>query len=90
MTIAVTTGVLIAVSYCGPACARTWRRRVEAASDRLVARAGLGEQLAYAVRSADEPGCVDRVNRIQAAAQENGQWSDHSDTDRRRTFHLVR
>lgn len=70
MTIAVTTGALITVSYSGPACARAWRRRVEAAADRCVARAGLGELLEFAVRSADEPGSIDRVDRIRRAAND--------------------
>ena len=70
VTIAVTTGVLVAVSYTGPACARAWRRRVEAAADRLVARAGLAGQLEFAVRSADEPGSIDRVERIRRAAKD--------------------
>jgi hypothetical protein len=64
-TIAVTTGTLGAVSYTGPACARAWRRRVEAAADRWVARAGLGDHLEFAVRSADEPGSIDRVERLR-------------------------
>lgn len=50
VTIAVTTGVLVAVSYTGPACARAWRGRVEQAADQAVVAAGLGEQLAFAVR----------------------------------------
>lgn len=70
VTIAVTTGVLVAVSYTGPACARAWRRRVEAAADGLVARAGLAGQLEFAVRSADEPGSIDRVERIRRAAKD--------------------
>ncbi|MGY2872865.1 hypothetical protein ACVW00_000055 [Marmoricola sp. URHA0025 HA25] len=69
LTIAVTTGTLIAVSYTGPACARAWRRRVEAAADRWVARAGLGDQLEFAVRSACEPGSFDRVERIRGFAK---------------------
>jgi hypothetical protein len=67
VTVAVTTGVLVAVSYTGPACSRAWRRRVEAAADGLVARAGLAGQLEFAVRSADEPGSIDRVDRIRRA-----------------------
>ena len=63
----VTTGVLVAVSYTGPACARAWWRRVEAEADRLVARAGFAGQLEFAVRSADEPGAIDRVERIRRA-----------------------
>jgi hypothetical protein len=69
VTIAVTTGALISASYTGPACARAWRRRVEADADRLVASAGLGEQLEFAVRSADEPGAVDRIERIRRFAK---------------------
>lgn len=76
LTVAVTTGVLVAVSYTGPACARTWRRRVEAGADELVARAGLAGHLEFAVRSADEPGSIDRVERIHrvgaAAAEQDG------------------
>lgn len=67
VTIAVTTGVLIAVSYSAPACARAWRRRCVAAADDLVASQGLGEHLEFAVRSADEPGSIDRVDRIHRA-----------------------
>jgi hypothetical protein len=70
VAIAVTTGVLVAVSYTGPACARAWRRRVEAAADGLVARAGLAGQLEFAVRSADEPGSIDRVERIRRTARD--------------------
>ena len=71
-TTAVTTGALMAMSYTAPACARAWRRRVEVEADRMVATAGLGDQLVFAVRSADEAGCVDRVHRIRKAAQEAG------------------
>lgn len=70
VTIAVTTGVLMTVSYTGPACARALRRRVEAAADQAVTRAGLGDQLEFAVRSADEPGSIDRVERIRRAAKD--------------------
>lgn len=70
VAIAVTTGVLVAVSYTGPAFARAWRRRVEAAADGLVARAGLAGHLEFAVRSADEPGSIDRVERIRRAAKD--------------------
>jgi len=90
-TVAVTTGALVAVSYSSPACARAWRRRVEVAADRLVATAGLGEQLAFAVRSADEPGCVGRVHRILAAAPTSVQEPGCPGAGgRRRTLHLVR
>lgn len=88
VTIAVTTGVLMTVSYSGPACARAWRRRVEAAADRCVAQAGLGDQLEFAVRSADEPGSIDRVERIRRAVK------DAATPDRAavatRQLHLVR
>lgn len=68
-TVAATTAALIAASYICPACARTWRRRVEVDADRQVAASGLGEQLAFAVRAADEAGCMDRVRRIRIAGQ---------------------
>ena len=70
VTFAVTTGLLMTVSYSAPACARMWRRRAEAAADRIVARAGLGDQLEFAVRSADEPGSMDRVARIRGASRD--------------------
>jgi len=70
VTIAVTTGVLMTVSYSGPACTRAWRRRVEVAADRCVVQAGLGDQLEFAVRSADEPGSIDRVERIRRTARD--------------------
>jgi hypothetical protein len=57
------------VSYAGPACARAWRRRIEAAADRWVARAGLGDQLEFAVRSACEPGSIDRVEQVHRFAK---------------------
>jgi hypothetical protein len=90
MTIAVTTGVLIAVSYSGPACARAWRRRVEVDSDRLVATAGLADQLEFAVRSADEPGSIDRVHRIRWAAMEAGKAPGPSSPSKRRQLYVVR
>jgi hypothetical protein len=68
VTIAVTTGSLMTVSYSAPACARAWRRRVEIDADQLVVSAGLADQLEFAVRSADEHGFLDRVQRIRAAA----------------------
>ena len=68
VTIAVTTGSLMTVSYSAPACARAWRRRVEVDADQLVVSAGLANQLEFFVRSADEPGSLDRVQRIRAAA----------------------
>jgi hypothetical protein len=89
VTIAVTTGVLVALSYTGPGCGRAWRRRVELAADRAVAAAGLGEELAFAVRSADEPGCVDRLHRIRTAAQGAGRESASAER-RDRSLYLVR
>jgi hypothetical protein len=89
VTIAVTTGALMAVSYTAPACARAWRRRVEVEADRLVATAGLGERLVFAVRSADEAGCVDRVHRIRKAAQEAGR-TPAAPEPRRCSLYLVR
>lgn len=71
VTFAVTTGLLITVSYSAPACARAWRRRVEVAADQIVATAGLGDQLEFAVRSADEAGSIDRVERIRRAARQS-------------------
>jgi len=68
--IAATTGVMTGVSYFGPACGRAWRRRVEVDADWLVAAAGLADQLEFAVRSADEPGSIDRVQRMRRAALE--------------------
>lgn len=68
-TIAVTTGSLITVSYSAPACARAWRRRVEVDADQLVVSAGLANQLEFLVRSADEPGSLDRIQRIRTAAK---------------------
>ena len=87
VTIAVTTGALIAVSYTGPACARAWRRRVEAAADRSVARAGLGDQLEFAVRTAYEPGSIDRVERIRRFTK--AQSADLT-TPAQRELYLVR
>lgn len=72
VAIAITTGLLVTVSYSGPACSRAWHRRVERDADRLVAAAGLARQLEFAVRSADEPGCVDRLERIRRAARQAG------------------
>lgn len=89
VTIAVTTGVLMAVSYTGPACARAWRRRVEAAADRVVASAGLGEELVFAVRSADEAGSVDRIHRIRTAMAETSPPAGPPD-GRDRRLYLVR
>jgi len=85
VTIAITTGLLITVSYTGPACARAWRRLVEADADRTVVRAGLGEQLEYAVRSADEPGSIDRVERIRQAAMP----AESPKPSRKPALHLV-
>lgn len=89
VTIAVTTGVLMAVSYTGPACARAWRRRVEAASDQVVASVGLGEELVFAVRSADEAGSVDRVHRVRTAMAETSQTAGPPN-GRDRGLYLVR
>jgi len=86
VTIAVTTGMLVAVSYTGPACARAWRRRVEVDADRAVATSGFGEQLAFAVRSADEAGCVDRVHRIRDAVRAAGS----EPAAERRSLYVVR
>lgn len=89
VTIAITTGVLIAVSYSGPACGRAWRRRVEAAADGLVARQGLGEQLEFAVRSADEAGSIDRVDRIRRATRAAA-MAGPSDASSTRALYVVR
>lgn len=90
VTIAVTTGVLVAVSYTGPTCARAWRGRVEQAADQAVVAAGLGEQLAFAVRSADEPGCVDRLHRIRTPTHGAGGESGAPQRRDRRSLYLVR
>ena len=89
VTIAVTTGVMIAVSYSAPACARAWRRRSEAAADELVASQGLGEHLEFAVRSADEPGSIDRVDRIRRAALAAA-MAGHDEAPSRRPLYVVR
>ena len=88
VTIAVTTGVLIAMSYSGPTCARAWRRRVEVDADLATARAGLRHQLEFAVRSADEPGSIDRVERIRCATAAAADRQDEAVTTR--ILHVVR
>lgn len=87
VTIAITTGTLIAVSYAGPACARASRRRIEAAADRPVARAGPGDQLEFAVRPACEPGSIDRVEQIHRFATAQ---STELTTPAQRELYLVR
>lgn len=86
VTVAVTTGVLVAVSYTGPVCARAWRRRVEAQADELVSQAGLAGQLEFAVRSADEPGSIDRVERIRRV----GSAAAKPDGEAKRALYIVR
>ena len=70
VTIAITTAVLVAVSYTGQASARAWRSRVEADADRLVAEAGLADHLEFAVRSAGGPGSLNRAQRIRRASHD--------------------
>ena len=72
-TIAIATGILIAISYIAPAADRAWRAAVERDADRTVAHAGLaGSLVAYAQwqLGADS---MERVHRITAANEERKQ-----------------
>jgi hypothetical protein len=72
-TIAIATGILIAISYIAPAADRAWRAAVERDADRIVAHAGLaGSLVAYAQwqLGADS---MERVHRITAANEERKQ-----------------
>ena len=72
-TIAIATGILIAISYVAPAADRAWRGVIERDADRIVAHAGLaGSMVAYAQwqLGADSMG---RVHRITAANEERKQ-----------------
>lgn len=72
-TIAIATGILIAISYVAPAADRAWRAVVERDADGIVAHAGLaGSMVAYAQWQLGA-NSLERVHRITAANEERKQ-----------------
>ncbi|MEP9385576.1 hypothetical protein [Nocardioides sp. KR10-350] len=66
----IATGSLIAISYIAPAADRAWRRRVQRDADRIVALAGLAGSMVHYAQWQDGASSLERVHRINAAADE--------------------